>query len=130
MSATLTQSLGAIAVFLGAYAALSVLTWLRRLMGERSKRRTGMLLNLARRAGPPVIAGAAVLILGLVLGQRGAGLPAALLAAGGLGWGLHQGLSEIGQNDWRGIAIRVALSVAAMTGYLWLIGLAAGSPAA
>jgi hypothetical protein len=126
MSPTATLALTAAVVFLGAYAALSALTWLRRLMGERPARRSGMLLNLARRAGPPVLAGAAVLVVGRVLGAA-TGLPAALLVAGGLAFGLHRGLAEIRQGDWRGIAIRVALSVAAVTGYLWLAGLADGA---
>jgi hypothetical protein len=129
MSPTATLALTALCVFLGAYAALSALTWLRRLMGERTGRRSGMLLNLARRAGPPVLAGGAVLIVGLVL-DAATGLPAALLVAAGLAWGLHRGLVEIGQSNWRGIAIRVALSAAAVTGYLWLAGLAGGAPAA
>ena len=121
-----TLAIVAAAVFLGAYAALSALTWLRRVMGERSGRRNGMILNLARRAGPPVVAGGAVLVLGRMLGAA-TGLPAALLVAGGLAWGLHRGLDDIGQNNWRGTAIRVALSVAAVTGYLWLAGLALGT---
>ncbi|MBF9058874.1 hypothetical protein HKCCSP123_06725, partial [Rhodobacterales bacterium HKCCSP123] len=46
------------AIVMGVYAALSGLTWVQRLIGERlAGRKRGMVLNLARRAGPPAAAG-------------------------------------------------------------------------
>jgi hypothetical protein len=118
---TLLQPL---AVFLAAYGALSGFTWLRRVVAERPARRRGMGLNLARRAGPPVLAGVAVLAFGALSGAAGTGLPAALLIAGGLAFGLHEGLAETGLGSWRSEGLRLLLSLAAMTGALWLAGLA------
>lgn len=114
-----------LAVFLGAYAALAGFTWLRRLVAERPARRRGMALNLARRSGPPVLAGIAVLAFGALSGAAGTILPAALLIAGGLGFGLHKGLAEAGLGTWRSEGLRLLLALAAMTGALWLSGLAA-----
>ena len=52
---TITHALTALGVALCAFAALSGLTWMRRVIGERPARRRGMVLNLARRAAfrPP-----------------------------------------------------------------------------
>jgi hypothetical protein len=63
---TMTLALTALAVFLLAYAALAALTWVRRLTGERPARRRAMGLNLARRAGPPALAGIAILVVALL----------------------------------------------------------------
>ncbi|MCU4654758.1 hypothetical protein N8I71_18115 [Roseibacterium sp. SDUM158016] len=119
-----------LAVFLAAFAALAGLSWLRRAIGEPAARRKGMALNLARRSGPPVIAGIAVLALGAALGGAGTGLPAAILVAGGLAWGFHQGLSEVRQANWRSTGLRALLAFAAATAYLWMSGLAGGGPPA
>jgi hypothetical protein len=118
--------LPALAVFIAAYAALAGLSWTRRAIAERAARRNGMVLNLVRRAGPPVFAGLVVLGLGPLLGRDGTGLPAAFLIAGGLAWGFHRGLADARQGDWRSIGFRALLALAAALGYLWLSGLAGG----
>jgi uncharacterized protein YfiM (DUF2279 family) len=113
------------AVFLAVHAVLAGFFWLRIVMAERPGRRRGMTLNLARRAGPPVIAGIAVYVLGSALNAE-TGLPAAILAAGGLSYGLHRGLTETRQADWRSVGLRIAVSLGLALGALWLWGLAQG----
>jgi hypothetical protein len=121
---TLDAALLAIAVFLAAYAALAGLFWGRIVLAERPARRRGMALNLARRAGPPALAGLAVLVAGALLDAGGTLRPAAILAAGGLGYGLHRGLADIGRADWRSVGLRLAVSLGLALGALWLSGLA------
>jgi hypothetical protein len=122
----MTLVLTTLAVFLMVYAALAALTWVRRLTGERPARRRAMALNLARRAGPPAIAGLAILVARATLDNGIPVAPGLILIGGGLAFGLHKGLDELRQNDWRSIAPRAALSLAAATGYIWLAGLATG----
>ena len=121
---TITHALTALGVALCAFAALSGLTWMRRVIGERPARRRGMVLNLARRAGPPVLAGIAVAGIAALTARGIPAAPALLLIGGGLTFGLHRGLLEVGQADRRAVLPRLAIAVAAGTGYLWLVGLA------
>ena len=121
---TLIHALTALGVALCAFAALSGLTWMRRVIGERPARRRGMALNLARRAGPPVLAGLAVAGIAALSASGIPAAPALLLIGGGLTFGLHRGLAEVGQADRRAVLPRLAIAVAAGTGYLWLAGLA------
>jgi hypothetical protein len=106
------------------FAALTALQWGRVARLERGGRRRGMALNLARRAGPPVVAGLAVLVAGAALGVPDARLPGALLAAGGAAWGLHRGLADVRQANMRATGVRAVLSLGLALGCLWLIGLA------
>lgn len=95
------------------YAILTGLSWLRRLVGERvSARRKGMALNLARRAVPPVIAGAILLVAGAILGLHDYISLAIILIAGGLAFGLHKGLADLNRPNWRELALRGALTLA------------------
>jgi hypothetical protein len=120
----MTLAVTALAVFLLAYAALAALTWVRRLTGERPARRRAMGLNLARRAGPPALAGIAILVARIAFAPGIPVAPGLVLIGGGFAFGLHKGLDELRQNDWRSIAPRAALALAATTGYLWLAGIA------
>jgi hypothetical protein len=126
---TVIHALTALGVALCTFAALSGLTWMQRVIGERPGRRRGMVLNLARRAGPPVLAGIAVAGFGVLTARGIPAAPALLLIGGGLAFGLHHGLADVGQADRRSVVPRVAIAVAAGTGYLWLAGLAGGAPA-
>lgn len=108
-------------LFLATYAAVSGLAWLRVLVGERAARRTGMALNLARRAGPPAAGGLIVLLAGGSAGANGAGVLAALLISGGLAYGLHRGLSDVGRPGWRTLAPRLAVALAVTLAALWLV---------
>ena len=112
-----------LAVFAGIYAIVTGLSWLRRYVGESLKgRKVAMRLNLARRAGPPALAGAILLVAGGVIGVAGEGPLAALLIGGGLAYGFHRGLAELNRPDWRELALRGALTLAFGLFLLWQIG--------
>jgi hypothetical protein len=112
-----------LAVVLGIYAALAGLAWLQRLIGERmAARKRGMTMNLARRAGPPVIGGIVVLIAGMVMGLSGQVPLAALLIAGGLAFGFHRGLADVRQGDRRSIGFRLLVTAGLSLAILWQTG--------
>ncbi|WP_156945934.1 hypothetical protein [Roseicyclus elongatus] len=114
----------ALALTLGTYALLASLAWLRRVSAEKvAGRRNGILLNLARRAGPPVIGGIVLLIAGTVFGVIGAGGVAGVLVAGGLAYGLHRGLDDLRANDKRVLALRLAMTAAISMTLIWQAGL-------
>ncbi|NKX45887.1 hypothetical protein [Roseicyclus persicicus] len=113
------------AITLGVYAALAGLTWTQRLVGERrTGRKRGMVLNLARRAGPPMMGGAILLTAGAVMDLPGAAPLAAVVIAGGLAYGLHRGLAEVGQGDRRSLGFRLAVTLGLTLAILWQAGLA------
>ena len=114
-----------LAIALSLYALLAGLGWLRRVIGERvAARKRGMALNLARRAGPPAIGGAVLLVAGLSLGQGMAVPLAVLLIGGALAYGFHRGLAEVGQGNWRSVAMRLLLTLGLTLAVLWQTGLA------
>lgn len=113
-----------LAVFLAIYAALSGLTWAQRLVGERvGARKTGMALNLARRAAPPVIGGIVLAVAGGMLRLSGHLPLAALLIAGGLAFGFHRGLADVRQADRRSIGFRLVVTLGLGLAGLWQTGL-------
>jgi len=112
-----------LAVFTGIYAALAGLTWAQRLIGEGlAGRKRGMVLNLARRAGPPVAGGLIVLGAGAALRLAGHIPLGGLLIAGGLAFGLHQGLSDVRQGDNRSTGFRLVLTLGLSLAILWQTG--------
>jgi hypothetical protein len=112
------------AIVMGVYAALSGLTWVQRLVGERLKgRKRGMALNLARRAGPPAAAGVVLLIAGQITALPGHAPLAALIIAGALAYGFHRGLAEMRQADPRSIGFRLAVTLGLSLAILWQTGL-------
>jgi len=105
------------------YAILTGLSWLRRLVGERTAaRRNGMILNLARRAVPPAVAGLILLIGGSALGLRDYVPLSILLISGGLSFGFHKGLSDLHRPNWRELALRGAITLALTLFFLWQLG--------
>lgn len=112
-----------LAVCLCLYAVLAALSWLQRLIGERlPARRRGMALNLARRAGPPVAGGLALLVAGTILNLQGHLPLAAILIGGGLAFGLHRGLSDVRQGDMRSVGFRLVLALGLSLAVLWQTG--------
>jgi len=110
------------ALILSVYTVLTGLDWLRRATGERAARRGGMILNLVRRAAPPVIAGVIVAIAALALRLPfGTGL-AVLLISGGLAYATHRGLGDLGRQTWRTHGLRIALTTALSLFALWQLG--------
>ncbi|MGI3185764.1 hypothetical protein [Nioella aestuarii] len=105
------------------YAILTSLSWLRRFIGERmAARRKGMILNLTRRAVPPIIAGLILLIAGGALGLVDYIPLAILLIAGGVAFGVHKGLSDLHSQNWRELALRGAITLALTLFTLWQLG--------
>ncbi|MBY6199912.1 hypothetical protein KUV65_00925 [Maritalea mobilis] len=114
----------ALALILGTYAVLAALAWLRRVTAEKVEgRRNGIILNLLRRAAPPVIGGIVVLILGSVMGVIGATGMGFLLITGGLAFGLHRGLDDLRANDKRVLLFRAAMTAAISMTLIWQAGL-------
>jgi hypothetical protein len=112
-----------LAVFLGFYAILTGLSWLRRLIGEKLKgRRKAMLLNLARRAGPPVLGGLVIVAAGASLRLANHVPVAAVLIGGGFAYGFHRGLAELHRPNWRELALRAAITAALGLFLLWQLG--------
>lgn len=112
------------AIVTGVYAALAGLTWAQRLVGEGLKgRKRGMALNLARRAGPPAVAGLILLAAGRLMPLPGHAPLAALLIAGALAYGFQRGLSEMGQGDRRSTGFRLAVTLGLSLAILWQTGL-------
>jgi len=112
-----------IATLLSFYAILTGLSWFRRLIGERmAARRKGMALNLARRSLPPAMAGGILLVAGGVLGLFDFVPLAVLLIAGGLAFGFHKGLSDLGKPNWRELVLRGAITLALTLFLLWQLG--------
>jgi len=87
--------LPAIALFLWVYAALCAYRGTLRLPGEPAARRRGLLLNLARRAGPPALVGLAVSAIGLGFGRSGSVALALVVVGGALAYGLTAMLGEM-----------------------------------
>jgi hypothetical protein len=112
-----------LATLLSFYAILTGLSWLRRLVGEKiAARRKGMILNLARRAVPPAVAGLILLVAGGTLGLFDYVPLAILLIAGGFAFGFHKGLSDLHSPDWRELALRGAITLALTLFTLWQLG--------
>lgn len=112
-----------LATLLSFYAILTGLSWLRRLVGEKmAPRRHGMILNLARRAVPPAVAGLILLVAGGTLGLFDYIPLAVLLIAGGLAYGFHKGLSDLNKPNWRELALRGAITLALTLFLLWQLG--------
>lgn len=113
----------ALATFLTIYALLAGRRWLPKAIHDpRKAHRTGMVLNLVRRAGPAVFAGLLVLVVGGILGRSGHGPLAAALIAGGFAYGFHRGLAELGYDNSRSLGFRLVLTVAVTLGVLWQTG--------
>lgn len=116
--------ISAAAIVCGTYALLAALPLLRRAAAERQAgRRLGVALNLSRRAGPPVLAGLGLVLLGPLAGLRDAGAPGALLIAGGLAWGLHRALADLRHGNDRALALRLAMTAAIAMTLIWQAGL-------
>ena len=112
-----------LATLLCFYAILTGLSWLRRLVGEKmAARRNGMILNLARRAVPPAVAGLILLIAGGALGLRDYVPLSILLISGGLSFGFHKGLFDLHRPNWRELALRGAITLALTLFLLWQLG--------
>jgi len=108
-----------LAIILAVYAIITGLGWLRRASGERAARRKGMILNLLRRAAPPIFAGLIVAIAAGILGSPGHSGIAGLLIAGGLAYATHRGLADLGRQTWRDHGLRIALTTALSLFTLW-----------
>ena len=108
-----------IAIALTFYAAITGLNWLRRATGERAARRKGMILNLVRRAAPPVVSGLIVGLAGTYLRLPTSTGLAAVLVAGGLAYATHRGLTDLGRRTWRDHGLRLALTLALSLFALW-----------
>jgi hypothetical protein len=123
MTFTFFDIVPALAMFAMLYAALTGWRFAMRVRSERAKRRKGVLLNVLRRAAPPVVAGLLVLVVGGVLGVPGIGWFASLLIAGGLGYGLHLGLAEMRQDSSMLMGLRLAASLGLTLAVVWQAGL-------
>lgn len=77
------------------FAGLSAYRVALSLRGMARARRQGILLNLARRAGPPVLVGAGVAGVAIVTARADAGWLALLLIGVGLSYGLTVALKEM-----------------------------------
>lgn len=122
MPDTVRTLIAVLAVFCLLYAALTGWRFGLRVRSERAARRKGLLLNLARRALPPVVAGVLILGAGSVLALPGIGALAALIIGGGLAFGLHRGLAEMQQDTRMLILLRLGASLGLTLGWLWLNG--------
>ncbi|MCR9067527.1 MAG: hypothetical protein NXH79_01675 [Rhodobacteraceae bacterium] len=122
MPDTVRTLIAVLAVFCLLYAALTGWRFGLRVRSERAARRKGLLLNLARRALPPVVAGVLILGAGSVLALPGIGALAALIIGGGLAFGLHRGLAEMQQDTRILILLRLGASLGLTLGWLWLNG--------
>lgn len=122
MTQAQSDILMAIALFLMLYAALSAWRFAVRLRSERSKRRKGIVLNLLRRAVPPVTAGALVWGIGLSLARPEIAGIAGVLVFGGLSYGLHRGLAEMRQDTTMLIALRLGASLGLTLATVWVQG--------
>lgn len=122
MPDTVRTLIAVLAVFCLLYAALTGWRFGLRVRSERAARRKGLLLNLARRALPPVVAGVLILGAGSVLALPGIGALAALIIGGGLAFGLHRGLAEMQQDTGMLILLRLGASLGLTLGWLWLNG--------
>jgi hypothetical protein len=122
MPDTVRTLIAVLAVFTLLYAALTGWRFGLRVRSERAARRKGLLLNLARRALPPVVAGVLILGAGSVLALPGIGALAALIIGGGLAFGLHRGLAEMQQDTGMLILLRLGASLGLTLGWLWLNG--------
>lgn len=122
MPDTVRTLIAVLAVFCLLYAALTGWRFGLRVRSERAARRKGLLLNLARRALPPVVAGVLILGAGSVLARPGIGALAALIIGGGLAFGLHRGLAEMQQDTGMLILLRLGASLGLTLGWLWLNG--------
>jgi hypothetical protein len=122
MPDTVRTLIAVLAVFCLLYAALTGWRFGLRVRSERAARRKGLLLNLARRALPPVVAGVLILGAGSVLARPGIGALAALIIGGGLAFGLHRGLAEMQQDTEMLILLRLGASLGLTLGWLWLNG--------
>lgn len=122
MPDTVRTLIAVLAVFCLLYAALTGWRFGLRVRSERAARRKGLLLNLARRALPPVVAGVLILGAGSVLALPGIGALAALTIGGGLTFGLHRGLAEMQQDTGMLILLRLGAGLGLTLGWLWLNG--------
>ena len=122
MPDTVRTLIAVLAVFCLLYAALTGWRFGLRVRSERAARRNGLLLNLARRALPPVVAGVLILGAGSVLALPGVGALAALIIGGGLAYGLHRGLAEMQQDTRMLILLRLGAGLGLTLGWLWLNG--------
>ena len=107
----LTGLAAPLALILATYAAITGLSWARRVIAEpRRARQAGLALNLIRRAGPPLAA--AILLL---LADRILFLP----DAPALAYGTHRGLRDLGPENWRSLITRLLLTAALSLFVLW-----------
>jgi hypothetical protein len=114
------EALRGIALFLMLYAALTGWRFGLRLRSERAKRRAGLLLNLARRAGPPVVGGALAWAVGLAIARPEVAGVAGLLVFGGAAFGLTRGLQEMRQDTRMLLGLRVGASLGLTLAVIWL----------
>ncbi len=119
---TLISLLSIVTAFGLAYSLLTAASFGRRVMAERPARRRGLLLNLVRRALPPVVIGGAILALGGVVGRSAAAPAGWAILSAGLAYGLHRGMADMGQTHWRTIWPRVALTLVIALTALWQFG--------
>lgn len=108
-----------LAILCAVYALFTGLTWARRVTIERAAKRKGMMLNLLRRAAPPVAAGLILLIAGGALRLSASTGLGALLIAGGLAVALHRGLADLGRRGWRDHVLTLALTTAFSLFLFW-----------
>lgn len=111
--------------FFAVYAANVLRDFTPRYLRQPSKaRRKGVLINLARRAGPPVAAGLAIVIFRDTLGLAREGVAVGVaLATGGIAYGLHRATAELGRVSMATLGIRLAVSTALTLAILWQTGI-------
>lgn len=111
-----------VALFALLYAALTGWRFALRVRTERAARRKGLVLNIIRRAGPPVFAGLLILIAGAAFDLFGYAWPAGLLIGAALAYALHRGLHEMRQDTGMLIGLRLGASLGLTLAYLWVSG--------
>ena len=112
-----------VTIIAATYAVMTAGVWSRRLMAEPASRRKGMALNFARRATPPVVVGALVLIVGAALGRTAIAPAGGAVIAIGLAVALHFGLVDVRQAGLRTLWPRLAITAAVSLLLIWQFGL-------
>ena len=110
--------------FFAVYAVSALRDFTRTYLRQPSKaRRKGVLINLARRAGPPVVAGLAMVIFRDTLGLPRQGVAVGVaLATGGVAYGLHRAVAELGPVSKATLGVRFAVTAGLSLAILWQAG--------